>query len=53
MPNYRRHRIEGGCYFFTLNLLEHHQNQLLVQHINVLRNVVKRVRFRHPFHIDG
>jgi len=53
MPNYRRHQIEGGCCFFTVNLLERHQNQLLVQHIELLRDVVKRVRFRHPFNIDG
>jgi len=53
MPNYRRNRIEGGCFFFTANLLERNQNQLLVQHISILRDVVKRVRSRHPFHIDG
>ena len=53
MPDYRRNRIEVGCYFFTVNLLERHQNQLLVLQIDILRDVVKRVRERHPFHIDG
>ena len=53
MPNYRRHRLEGGCYFFTINLLERHENSLLVQHIDLLRDVVRRVRRKHPFHIDG
>ncbi|MEA3548597.1 MAG: transposase [Thermodesulfobacteriota bacterium] len=53
MPDYRRYRIEGGCYFFTVNLLERHQNQLLVQQIDILRDVVRRVQVRHPFHIDG
>ncbi len=53
MPDYRRNRIEGGCYFFTVNLLERYQNQLLVQQIDILRDVVRRVRERHPFHIDG
>ena len=53
MPDYRRNRIEGGCYFFTVNLLERYQNQLLVQQIDILRDVVRRVRVRHPFHIDG
>jgi putative transposase len=53
MPNYRRYWIEGGCYFFTINLLERHENRLLVQHIALLRDVVKRVRARYPFHIDG
>ena len=53
MPNYRRTRVKGGCYFFTINLLERYQNQLLVQHIDILRDVVRHVRVRHPFHIDG
>jgi len=53
MPDYRRNRIEGGCYFFTVNMLEHYQNQLLVQQIDILRDVVKRVQVGHPFHIDG
>ena len=22
MPDYRRHRVPGGCHFFTVNLLE-------------------------------
>jgi len=51
MPDYRRNRIAGGCYFFTDNLLEHYQNQLLVQQIDILRDVVRRVRVHHPFHI--
>lgn len=53
MPNYRRSRIEGGCYFFTVNLLERHQNRLFVEQIKLLRNVVKQVRSKHPFHIDA
>ena len=53
MPNYRRSRVAGGCYFFTIHLLERHDNCLLVEHIGLLREVVKRVRLRYPFHIDG
>ena len=53
MPNYRRHHVAGGCYFFTINLLERHKNQLLIQHINILRQVVKQIRLKFPFHIDG
>ena len=53
MPDYRRNRIAGGCYFFTINLLERYQNPLLVQQIELLRDVVRRVRLRHPFHIDA
>ncbi len=53
MPNYRRNRVEGGCYFFTVNLLERYQNQLLIQKIDLLRDVVRHVRVQHPFHIDA
>ena len=53
MPDYRRNLIAGGCYFFTVNLLERYQNQLLIQQIDLLRDVVRHVREKHPFHIDG
>ncbi|NNE63214.1 MAG: transposase [Gammaproteobacteria bacterium] len=53
MPDYRRNRIPGGCYFFTANLLERHQNKLLVEEIHLLRRVVKQTKVRYPFHIDG
>ncbi len=53
MPNYRRNRIPGGCYFFTINLLERYNNTLLIDEIDLLRAVVKQAKDRHPFHIDG
>lgn len=53
MPNYRRNRVKGGCYFFTVNLLVRKQNPLFVKNIELLRDVVKRVRTQYPFHIDG
>jgi len=52
MPDYRRFRVPGGTYFFTVNLLERRRT-LLVDHIDVLRHAVRRVRARHPFHIDA
>ena len=52
MPDYRRYRIPGGCYFFTVNLLDRKQS-LLVSHIDVLRESVKIVKQKHPFHIDA
>ena len=51
MPNYRRHRVPGGTYFFTVNLLER-QGRLLVTEIETLREVVRKVRTARPFHID-
>lgn len=53
MANYRRAWRQGGTYFFTVNLLERHQNDLLVRHIAVLRQVVNDVQTRHPFVIHA
>ena len=52
MPDYRRSRIPGGTYFFTVNLLER-GSSLLVTHIDALREAVRGVRARRPFHIDA
>jgi len=53
MPDYRRYRVPGGTYFFTVNLLERYPNDLLVQYIDRLRTVVREVRIKRPFHIDA
>ena len=53
MPDYRRYRVPGGCYFFTVNLLERFPNDTLIRHVNLLRTVVRDVRHRWPFVIDG
>ncbi len=50
MPDYRRYRIAGGCYFFTVNLLERSPNDLLVRHIDLLRQAVRRVKQVRPSH---
>ena len=52
MPDYRRNRVPGGTYFFTVNLLDR-QSDLLVTHIEQLRDAVRRVRARQPFHVDA
>ena len=44
MPDYRRYRVPGGTYFFTVNLLERRAD-LLVRHIEALRQAVKRTRY--------
>lgn len=53
MPDYRRYRLPGGTYFFTVNLLQRYPNDLLVRHIDILRTVVRAVRHKHPFVIDA
>lgn len=52
MPDYRRNFVPGGSFFFTVNLLERRQD-LLVRHIDLLRDAVRRVRRLYPFHIDA
>jgi putative transposase len=52
MPNYRRAFIPGGCWFFTVNLLERRKT-LLVDHIASLREAVVVTRKNHPFAIDA
>lgn len=53
MPDYRRAWHPGGTYFFTVNLLQRHGNDLLTRHIDLLRENVASVRSRHPFRIHG
>ena len=52
MPDYRRNRVPGGTFFFTVNLLDR-RSDLLVAQIDILRDAVRRVRARAPFHIDA
>jgi putative transposase len=52
MPNYRRNRVPGGSYFFTVNL-DDQGSDLLVTEIASLRIAVQAARKRHPFHIDA
>jgi putative transposase len=52
MQAYRRNRVPGGTYFFTVTLLDR-DSDLLVREISALREAVRRVRVRSPFHIDA
>jgi putative transposase len=52
MPNYRRASVPGGCWFFTVNLLERRQT-LLVDHVADLRAAIAATRETYPFIIDA
>ncbi len=52
MPNYRRAFVPGGCWFFTVNLLDRRSN-LLVAEVGVLRDAVRQARLQAPFTIDA
>ena len=53
MPDYRRAWHPGGTYFFTVNLLQRQGNDLLIRHVDLLREAVRSVRQRHSFIIHG
>jgi putative transposase len=48
MSRYRRAKIEGGIFFFTVTLADR-SSDLLVRHIDRLRLVYVSVQQRHPF----
>ncbi|MDD2877530.1 MAG: transposase [Acidiphilium sp.] len=52
MPDYRRNRVEGGTYFFTLALADR-RSDLLVTEVAALRAAVARARALYPFSIDA
>lgn len=52
MTNYRRARVPGGTYFFTVNLADR-RSRLLVDRIDDLRAALRYVRSRHAFVIDA
>jgi putative transposase len=52
MTNYRRCRIPGGTYFFTVNLANRRQS-LLTNHIQPLRDAFREVLTAHPFTIQA
>jgi putative transposase len=49
---YRRANTAGATYFFTVNLADR-SSALLVDAVDVLRDAVRLVQRRHPFHIDA
>ena len=51
MPDYRRAWRPSGTYFFTVNLLQRHGNDLLTRHIDLLREIVASVQSRYHFRI--
>ncbi|MEC8428754.1 MAG: transposase [Pseudomonadota bacterium] len=49
---YRRNYVEGGTYFFTVNL-QNRQSTLLIDHIDLVKHSVSAVKARFPFHIEA
>jgi len=53
MTAYRRPNVPGATFFFTVNLAQRHKSQLLVENIDLLREMFRDVKARHPFFIDA
>jgi putative transposase len=52
MSRYTRAFTPGGTFFFTVNLADR-SGTLLIDQIDKLRENLRHVRDRHPFHIDA
>jgi len=53
MTDYRRARVPGGTWFFTVNLAGRRGNRLLLERIGLLRTAFRNVLQRHSFHMDA
>jgi putative transposase len=49
MVNYRRARVPGATYFFTVTLRDRRKDWLTA-YVDLLRRVVRGVRLERPFH---
>ena len=52
MPEYRRCRVPGGTYFFTVAIAERRRS-LLTEHIQALRQAFRAARTARPFVVDA
>jgi putative transposase len=52
MTAYRRNKTAGASYFFTVNVLNR-STELLINHIDVLREAHQYVIRRHPFQLEA
>jgi putative transposase len=53
MTDYRRARVAGATWFFTVGLAERRGASLLVEGINALGAAFRGVQARHPFQMDA
>lgn len=52
MTNYRRNRVPGQVYFFTVRLRDR-RSTLLTEHISAFGEAIRQARGRKPFHVDA
>ena len=52
MTNYRRNRLAGGTFFFTVNLANR-SGTLLTTHVDLLRDAFQYAKQRHSFTVEA
>jgi putative transposase len=52
MTDYRRYRLKGGCYFFTVALADR-RTALLTANMHTLRAAFREVKRAHPFALEA
>ena len=53
MTEYRRAKVAGATYFFTVNCARRQDNHLLVNCIDLLGHTFRKIKNAHPFEIDA
>lgn len=53
MTDYRRAKVLGATYFFTVNCAERKGNSILTDNIDALRSAFQKVKNDHPFKINA
>jgi len=53
MTAYRRAYALGATWFFTVALAERHNNRLLIERVDALREAFRDVKTRHSFQVDA
>jgi len=53
MRSYIRAKEKGATYFFTINLAERHNNDLLIANIDILRQAFRQTKQKHPFIMEA
>jgi putative transposase len=52
MPDYRRNRVPGGTFFFTVRLVDR-GSSLLTEHFSAFGEAMRQARSKRPFHVDA
>ena len=53
MTSYKRNKTQGGMYFFTLVLNQRHNTNLLIDHFDLLKSSIIKVKSKYPFQLPA